>query len=76
MAFNATVTQTTGPNFLSVVPGDATGFTASTMNWSAANQSVANGSIVKLDASRQIKVFNGDGTGSTQVLIDITGYFI
>jgi hypothetical protein len=76
VAFNVTVTQTTGPNFLSVVPGDAAAFTASTLNWSAAGQSVANGSIVKLDASRQVKVFNGDGTGSTHVLIDVTGYFI
>lgn len=75
IAFNVTVTGTTGPNFVSVVPGDATGYTTSSINWSAADQSVANGSIVRIDGSRQIKVFGGDQSGSAHVIIDVGGYF-
>jgi hypothetical protein len=73
---NVTVAGTTGPNFLAVTPGDATEFTASSINWSAASQSVANGITAKLDGDRQVKVFCGDQTGSTQVVLDITGYYI
>lgn len=76
VAYNVTVTGTTGPNFLSVVPGDASAYTASTINWSGAGESLANGAIVKLDGSRQVKIFCGDQPGSTHVIIDITGYFL
>lgn len=76
VAYNVTVTGTTASNFLSVVPGDAAAFTTSTINWSGANQSLANGSIVKLDASRQVKIFGGYDSGATHVIIDITGYFL
>lgn len=76
VAFNVTVTGTTGPNFLAVSPGGAAGFTTSSLNWTGPGQSVANGSIVKLDSSRQVKIFGGDQSGSTQVILDITGYFL
>ena len=69
-----TVTGTTGPNFVSVVPGDAPGYTTSSINWSGPDQSVANGSIVRIDDSRQVKIFGGDQTGSTHVILDVTGY--
>jgi hypothetical protein len=75
IAYNVTVTGTTGPNFVSVVPGDAAGYTTSSINWSTADQSVANGSIVRIDGSRQVKVFGGDQTGSAHVILDVTGYF-
>ena len=75
IAFNVTVTGTTGPNFVSVVPGDAPGYTTSSINWSGPDQSVANGSIVRIDNGRQVKVFGGDQTGSTHVILDVTGYF-
>lgn len=74
VAVNVTVSGTTGPNFLSVVPGDAAAFTASTINWPGGFDA-ANGAIVKLDASRQLKLFCGDQTGSTHVIIDVTGYY-
>lgn len=76
IAFNVTVTGTTGPNFVSVVPGDAVGYTTSSINWSGADQSVANGSIVRIDDSRQVKIFGGDQTGSTHVILDVSGYFV
>ncbi len=76
VAFNVTVTGTTGPNFVSVVPGDAPGYTTSTINWSGPDQSLANGSVVKLDDMRQVRIFGGDQTGSTHVVFDITGYYV
>lgn len=75
VAINVTVAGPTGPNFLSVVPGDAATYTASTINWPGGFDA-ANGSIVKLDASRQLKVFCGDQSGSTHVIIDVTGYYL
>jgi hypothetical protein len=76
IACNLTVTGTTGPNFLALTPGDAGSFTASAINWSGPDQSIANGLIVKLDANRFVKVWCGDQTGSTHVLLDINGYWI
>ena len=75
IAYNATVTGATGPNYLAVTPGDATTFTASAINFGA-GVDVANASVVKLDSSRQIKVFCGDQTGSTHVIIDVVGYYL
>lgn len=75
VAINVTVAGPTGPNYLSVVPGDAAGFTASTINWPGGFDT-ANGAIVKLDADRQLKVFCGDQSGSTNVIIDVTGYYL
>jgi hypothetical protein len=76
IACNLTVTGTTGPNFLALTPGDAATFTASAINWSGADQSVANGLIVKLDANRFVRVWCGDQSGSTHVLLDINGYWL
>ncbi len=75
VTYNLTATGTTGPNFLAVTPGDATTFTASAINFGT-GESVANGGVIKLDASRQVKVWCGDQTGSTHVIIDITGYYL
>jgi hypothetical protein len=75
VAINVTVASPTGPNFLSVVPGDAMTYTASTVNWPGGFDA-ANGATVKLDASRQLKVFCGDQAGSTHVIIDVTGYYL
>ena len=50
-------------------------FTASTINWPGGFD-CANGTIVKLDASRQLKVFCGDQAGSTHFIIDVTGYYL
>ena len=76
IACNLTVTGTTGPNFLALTPGDAASFTASAINWSGAEQSVANGLIVKVDTNRFVRVWCGDQTGSTHVLLDVSGYWL
>jgi hypothetical protein len=75
VTFNLTVAGPTGPNFVSAVPGDATGFTTSTINFPGGFDA-ANGSVVKLDADRQVKLFCGDQSGSTHVILDITGYYV
>jgi hypothetical protein len=75
IAFNVSITDTTGAGFLSVAPGGASTILSSSINWSGPGQSIANGLIVGLDASRQVKVFAG-GTGSTNFLIDVSGYFL
>ena len=76
IACNLTVTGTTGPNFLALTPGDAGSFTASAINWSSAEQSLANGLIVKVDTNRFVRVWCGDQTGSTHVLLDVSGYWL
>jgi hypothetical protein len=75
IAFNVTVTGATGPNFLSIMPGDATAFTASTINFPAGDDRAVGG-VVKLDATRQIKIFCGDQTGSTHAIVDVNGYYL
>lgn len=75
VTFNVTVTGTSGGNFLSVAPGNAASSGASTLNW-AGGYDIANASVVKLDGSRQVKVFMGDQGGSSHFIIDITGYYL
>ncbi|MEP7045959.1 MAG: hypothetical protein ABI949_04735 [Ilumatobacteraceae bacterium] len=75
VAYNITITQTVGSGFLSVTPGNATDITTSAINWATSGLNLANGLIVGLDASRQIKVFCGGG-GSTDFIVDVNGYFL
>lgn len=75
---NLTVTETTGVTggFLSIVPGDATQPSGSAINWFGANQNIANGITVKVDATRQIRVFaGGGGNPAAHFIIDVNGYF-
>jgi hypothetical protein len=74
ITFNLTVTGATGPNFLSVGPGDIGSLATSNINFPVSDDR-ANGGVVKLDANRQVKVFNGDQPGSTHFIIDVTGYY-
>jgi hypothetical protein len=76
IACNLTTTNTTAANFLALTPGDATSFTASAINWVGPGVSIANGLIVSIDGSRQVKVWCGDQSGSTDVIIDVAGYFM
>jgi hypothetical protein len=73
VAYNVTVADTGPAGFLAVSPGDATAITASTINWSGAGSVLANSSVVKLDASRRIKVFCRGS--ATHVIIDVLGFY-
>lgn len=76
IACNLTATRTTGPNFLALTPGDATSYSASAINWIGPGVSIANGLIVATDVDRQVRVWNGNGAGSTDFIVDVTGYFL
>jgi hypothetical protein len=73
---NVTAANMTGPNFLQVTAGDVASTTASLLNWDAGVKQIANSITIPVDASRQIKVFCGNQTGSTDVIIDVFGYYI
>ncbi|MEO5902217.1 MAG: hypothetical protein ABIR68_19095 [Ilumatobacteraceae bacterium] len=76
---NLTITETEGDlgGFLSVVPGDATALSGSSINWSGPNQNIANGLTAKISADRKLNVFcGGVPTSKTHFVIDISGYYL
>ncbi len=76
---NLTITETESVigGFLSVVPGDATALSGSSINWYGENQNVANGLTAKIAADRTVKVFCGGVAASkTHFVIDVTGYWM
>lgn len=75
IACNVTVDRTQNQGFLAVNPGGNTTVSASTINWFASNQTLANGVIVTISASREVTVIAGGG-GATDFIIDVTGYFL
>lgn len=80
IAFNVTVTETTGTfGFLSIVAGDATTVpVTSSVNWDGPGRTVANSGIVRIAADRTVKVFCSDtaSIGSAQFVLDVTGYYL
>jgi hypothetical protein len=72
---NVGVVNTVGEGWLAVNPGGVTAVSASTVNWSAAGQILANGVALTLNDSRQLTAVNGS-PGSTNFFIDITGYWL
>jgi hypothetical protein len=73
---NVTAANMTGPNFLSVTAGDVTTTATSLLNWGPADIQIANSITVPVDAEREIRVYNGDQTGSTDVILDVFGYYL
>jgi hypothetical protein len=73
---NVTAANMTAPNFLSVTAGDKTSTNTSLLNWSPGDIQIANSITVPLDADRQIRVYCGNQTGSTDVIIDVFGYYL
>jgi hypothetical protein len=74
VGYNLTITGTSGSGFLAITPGDEVTFGASAINWSSTGQDLANGGTVGVNAAREVKVFAGF-TGSTQFIVDVTGYY-
>ncbi len=72
---NIVVVDTVANGWLAVNPGGDTTVHAATINWSQTGQVLANGISLTLDTNRQITVINGSA-GSTQFVIDITGYWL
>ncbi len=75
IACNITITETIGSGFATVNPGINEVISASTINWSHSDQTMANGIIVGVDDERRITLIAGGG-GSTHIIVDITGYFL
>lgn len=73
---NVTAANMTAPNFLSVTAGDKTSTNTSLLNWSPGDIQIANSITVPLDADRKIRVFCGNQTGSTDVIVDVFGYYL
>jgi hypothetical protein len=73
---NVTAANMTGPNFLAVTAGDGESTETSLLNWGPGDIQIANSITVPVDAERQIKVFCGDQTGSTDVIVDVFGYYL
>lgn len=74
VAFTVTLVNTSGAGFLAVNPGGTTAVSASVINWSGTGQFPANSSIVKTGSGNTITIVAG-GAGSTDVVIDVIGYF-
>jgi hypothetical protein len=73
---NVTAANMTGPNFLSVTSGDVTSTETSLLNWGPGDIQIANSITVPVNAEREITVFCGDQTGSTDVIVDVFGYYL
>ena len=69
---NVTVTHTTAPGFLTVYPSTSTRPTASDLNWPA-GLTVPNLVVATLGTTGAIRFYNS--SGSTDVLVDLVGYF-
>ena len=74
ITYNITVASPTGPNFVAVTSGSATSFTASAINFNGTSD-LANAATVTVAGDRTIKLWGGDQAGSTDVIIDVTGYY-
>jgi hypothetical protein len=74
IAVNVTVTGSTSYGDLRVFPTGAVGITSSTINWRT-GQTRANNAIVGLGANGNVTVWCVMVSGSTQVVLDVVGYF-
>ena len=75
VSVNITVAGPTTPGHLTVFPLGSALPLASTLNY-ATNQIRANNAIVPLGTGGAISIFCGQSSGTTDVIIDVNGYFI
>ena len=69
---NVTVTNTTAAGYLTAYPEGTSRLVTSNLNWTA-GETVANRVVVPLSSSGMITLYNH--TGSTDVVVDVSGYF-
>lgn len=74
LSLNVTVTGSTGFGDLRLFPSGAAGVTSSVINW-ATGQTRANNGIVGLGSNGALTVWAVMPSGSTQVILDVNGYF-
>jgi hypothetical protein len=76
VVLNVTVTGTTGTlGWVTVYPANGTLPTVSTLNWDRAGATIANAATIACGPGATIKVNNGATGTSTNVMIDVTGYY-
>lgn len=75
--YTLTATNTVGSNgWLAVNPAGVNTVSASSINWSSTGTSIANTTMVPLDATKKVTVICG-GTGtSCNFIIDVVGYYL
>jgi hypothetical protein len=74
IAYNLTVCQPSGANYLSLAPGDATTAPA-TSSINFFSNDIANGGIISISLDRELKVFCGNDLGGCHFILDITGFY-
>jgi hypothetical protein len=74
VAINLTVVNPTGPGYLVVFPAGAPLPLTSTINFRAGIVR-ANNAMILLGTSGQLSVFCGMASGSTNFVLDVSGYF-
>ena len=74
VTYNLTCADAVTQGHLGIYPKGGT-MKASAMNWFMTGEIVANGGVVTLGGDRQVTVQAGGG-GSTNFILDITGYYI
>jgi hypothetical protein len=74
VALNITVTLPTAQGYFIVYPGGVPAPLASVLNYMA-GQTRANNAVVPLGAGGTLAVYCGQMTGTTHLVIDVTGYF-
>lgn len=72
---NLTVVNTIGSGFLTVNPGGTITTDTAAINWSETGQILNNGLNLTLNPLRQVTVICGGG-GSTDFVIDVSGYYL
>ena len=72
VVLNVTVTGTTGDGFLTMWPAGQTRPQASNLNW-VAGQTIPNSVTVRPGSAGAVSVYNS--AGSTNVLVDVVGYY-
>lgn len=73
---NVTAANPTAENFLAVTDGDKESTETSLLNWGPDALQIANSITVPVNAAREIRVYCGDQTGSTHVIVDVFGYYV
>jgi len=75
VTMNITAVTTVGNGFFTVNPGGNTTVGSSALNWTGP-QTIANGIVATLNATRQLTIIAGNAATSANFIIDITGYYI
>jgi len=73
VAATVTVTAPIGPGYVSIGASGSPLGSTSTLNWSAASETRANGAIVPLGSNGWLDVFTST---STHLIVDVSGYFV